>query len=107
VVFSTPTAGETDAERAMPVRIQFSRDMDPRSFVNRVRVSYIGAAPAGAPAPPSVTIRYVEGNRALELKPSTPFDRFRNVRVELLEGIVSAIDNKPLAAWTLTFTTGG
>jgi Bacterial Ig-like domain len=107
VVFSAPTAGETDAERALPIRIQFSRDMDPKSFVNHVRIAYVGPAPSGAPAIPSFTIRYVEGNRALELKPSAPLDRFRNVKVDLLEGIVSAIDNLPLAPWSLTFTTGG
>ena len=107
VVFSTPTAGETDAERVLPIRIQFSRDMDPKSFVNRVRVAYIGAAPAGAPAIPTFTVRYVEGNRALEIKPAQPLDRFRVVKIDLLEGIVSNIDNQPLAPWTLTFTTGG
>jgi hypothetical protein len=107
VVFSAPTADETDAERALPIRIQFSRDMDPKSFVNHVRVSYIGPAPTGAPAPPTFTIRYVEGNRALELKPSAPLDRFRTVKVDLLEGIVSAVDNMPLPPWSMTFVTGG
>jgi Bacterial Ig-like domain len=107
VVFSAPTAGETDAERAMPIRIQFSRDMDPKSFVNHVRVSYIGPAPPGAPAIPSFTIRYIEGNHALEIKPSLPLDRYRVVKIDLVEGILSAIDNQPLAPWSLTFTTGG
>ena len=107
VVFSAPTAGETDAERAMPIRIQFSRDMDPKSFVNHIRVAYVGPAPSGAPALPPFTIRYVEGNRALEIKPSQPLDRYRTVKVDLIEGIVSAIDNLPLAPWSLTFTTGG
>ena len=107
VVFSAPTAGEIDAERALPIRIQFSRDMDPRSFVNRVRVAYEGPPPAGAPAIPGFTIRYVEGTRALELKPAMPLDRFRTVKIELLEGIVSNIDNLPLAPWSMTFTTGG
>jgi hypothetical protein len=107
VVFSAPTAGETDAERALPIRIQFSRDMDPKSFVNHVRIAYLGPAPPGAPALPSFTIRYVEGNRALEIKPAQPLDRFRVVKVDLIEGIVSLIDNQPLAPWSLTFTTGG
>ncbi len=107
VVFSAPTASETDAERAMPIRIQFSRDMDPRSFANRVRVSYTGAAAPDAPAMPSFTVRYIEGTRALEIKPSAPLDRFRTVKVELLEGIVSNIDHMPLPPWSMTFTTGG
>jgi len=107
VVFSAPTANETDAERALPIRIQFSRDMDPKSFANHVRVSYVGPAPPDAPAIPTFTVRYVEGNRALEIKPAAPLDRFRTVKVELLEGILSNIDGQPLAAYTLTFTTGG
>ncbi len=107
VVFSAPTAGETDAERAGPIRIQFSRDMDGRTFANRVRVSYTGAAAPDAPPPPAFTIRYVDGNRALEIRLAAPLDRFRTVKVELLEGILSNIDNQPLPPYTLTFTTGG
>ena len=107
VLFSAPTGGETDAERGMPIRIQFSRDMDPRSFVNHVRMSYIGTAPPGAPLIPAFSFRYVEGNHALEIKPSQPLDRFRVVKIDLIDGIVSAIDNLPLKPWSLTFTTGG
>jgi hypothetical protein len=108
VVFSAPSPGETDVDRAAPIRIQFSRDMDGRTFRDRVRLSYVGAAPADAPAaPPTFTARYVDGNRALEIKPSAPLDRFRTVKVELLEGIVSNVDNQPLAPMSLTFTTGG
>jgi hypothetical protein len=109
VVFSTPTAGETDADRAGPIRIQFSRDMDGKTFVPaHVRLSYTGPVPAGAPAaPPPFIIRYNDGTRGLELRLSAPLDRFRTVKVDLLEGIVSAIDNQPLAPYSLTFTTGG
>ena len=108
VIFSAPTVGETDADRAMPIRIQFSRDMDAKTFRDRVRISYAGQPPPGAPAtPPTCTVRYIEGTRALEIKPSAPLDRFRDVKIELLDGIMSAIDNQPLAPWTLTFTTGG
>jgi hypothetical protein len=108
VVFSTPTPGEVDVERAAAIRIQFSRDMDAKSFKDRVRVSYVGTPPAGAPAtPPSTTVRYGEGNRALEIKLTSPLDRYREVKIELLEGITSAVDNQPLAPYSLTFTTGG
>ena len=107
VVFSAPLADETDAERTLPIRIQFSRDMDPKSFANHVRVTYAGPAPQGAPAIPQMSVRYVEGTRALEIKPAAPLDRFRTVKVELLEGIVSNIDGQPLAPWSMTFTTGG
>jgi hypothetical protein len=52
-------------------------------------------------------VRYGEGNRSLEIKLAAPLDRYRQVKVELLEGITSALDNQPLAAYSLTFTTGG
>jgi Big-like domain-containing protein len=108
VVFSTPTAGETDADRNGAIRIQFSRDMDAKTFRDRVRITYTGAAPQGAaPTAPTATVRYVEGTRALEIKLAAPLDRYRQVKVELLDGIMSAVDNQPLAPYSLTFTTGG
>ena len=108
VIFSAPLADEIDADRAAPIRIQFSRDMEAKSFRDRVKVSYVGQAPAGAPAAPSAfTVRYNEGSRGIEIRFATPLDRFRKVQVDLLEGITSAVDNQPLAAWSLTFTTGG
>ena len=108
VIFTAPLVNETDVEPTAIVRIQFSRDMDPKSFASHVRVSYAGNVPQGSPAqPPPVTVRYVEGSRGLELKFSAPLDRFRQVRVELTDGILSAIDNQPLAPYTLTFMTGG
>ena len=108
VVFSTPTADEADADRNAPVRIQFSRDMDPKTFAGHVKVSYGGAVPQGAPAvPPNFAVRYNEGTRALEIRFASPLDRFRTVKIELGEGILSNIDNGPLAPFTLTFTTGG
>ena len=108
IVFSAPGNGDTDVDRAAAIRIQFSRDMDGRTFRDRVRLTYVGPAPAGSPAaPPAFTTRYVEGNRALEVKPSAPLDRFRTVKVDLLEGILSNVDNQPLKPVSLTFTTGG
>jgi hypothetical protein len=108
VVFTTPTSGETDADRATPIRIQFSRDMDGKTFKDRVRLSYTGPAPASAPTTvPPFTARYIEGSRGLEIKLSAPLDRYRGVKVDILEGVLSAVDNQPLASWTLTFVTGG
>jgi Big-like domain-containing protein len=107
VVFTAPIDGETNADRATPVRIQFSRDMDLRSFRDHIKVSYTGAAPEGAPAqPPAFTYRYLDAPRALEIRFAEPLDRFRSVKVELTDGIVSAVDNQPLPPWSLTFTTG-
>jgi hypothetical protein len=108
VVFTAPIPDETDADRSASLRIQFSRDMDPKTFRDHIRVSYGGPAPPGAPAtPPAFSYRYNEGARALELRFAEPLDRFRGVKIELLEGILSAVDNQPLAPWSFTFTTGG
>ena len=110
IVFTAPIAGETDADRSSPVRIQFSRDMDPRSIRDHVRVAYTSPAPppAGRPADAAdFTVRYNEGTHSLEIKFAEPLDRYRGVQVTLLDGIVSNIDNQPLGAWSLTFTTGG
>ena len=68
----------------------------------------MGPVPQGAPpAPPAFTVRYIEGNRALEIKLASPLDRYRTVKVDLLEGILTNLDNQPLAPYSLTFTTGG
>ena len=109
VIFTAPTQGDTDVGRGDSIRIQFSRDMEAKTLTGHVRVSYAGppSEPGGAAAPPAMTVRYVEGTRAIEIKPATPFDRFRQVKVDLLDGIFSAVDAKPLAPWSLTFTTGG
>jgi hypothetical protein len=107
VVFTDPEEGENDVDRSAPIRIQFSRDIDPKTFRDHVRVSYVGPAQPGAPPAPTVTVRYIEGSRGIEIKPSAPLDRLRQIKVELLDGIHSAVDNKPLAPWSLTFTTGG
>lgn len=104
VIFSAPIPGDTDVDLGEPVRIQFSRDMDPKSFKGHVQASYV--APQPGPTPP-LTFRYDEGTRGLEIKFSSPLDRFRQVKIELLEGIASAVDHQPLAPWSMTFTTGG
>lgn len=105
VIFSAPLQNDTDIERGAPIRIQFSRDMDGKSFRDRVRVSY-AATESGTPALPAFAAAYLDGNRALEIKFKQPLERLLVVKVELLEGI-TAIDGQPLAPWTLTFTTGG
>ncbi len=107
VVFSTPVADEPDVENTVVVRVQFSRDMDSRSFNERVRVSYQvpPQAPTPPPAPPVFAVAYNVGNRGLEVKFAKPLERFMAVKVELLEGI-KTIDGDPLKPWSMTFMTG-
>jgi hypothetical protein len=110
VVFSAPIADETDVLPSATVRIQFSRDIDAATLKARVRVAYVGGNAAGAPQPDAAkvtfTTEYRAANRVLEIRFPQPLDRFREVRVELGEGILGT-DQQPLAPWALNFTTGG
>lgn len=110
VVFSAPVPDEADVETGVAVRIQFSRDMDARSFKGRMRVTYLApAVPVSpqrpVPDPPTWSFAYNVGNRGLEMKFVKPLEPFQTVRIELLDGI-TAIDGEPLKPWTLTFSTG-
>jgi len=104
VIFSAPLADDTDFPTTGKVRIQFSRDMNEKSFQGRVRAGYSG--PAGAsPAPPPFTFAYNDGNRSLEIRFKGPLASLQSVVIQLDEGI-TAIDGQPLKPWTLKFTTG-
>ena len=105
VVFSAPVLDDTGVDRNTTVRIQFSRDMDPKSFKDRVRAVYLPPAQGATLPPPVVAMRYNPGNRALEIKFTAPLERFQTVKVELLEGITSTTGD-PLQPWTLTFSVG-
>jgi len=106
VIFSAPIQDDTQVERQAPVRIQFSRDLDPRSVRDRVRVRYVPPAGATPPGPvPDFTVTYNDIARAIEIRFADPLEPFQQVQVELLEGI-AAIDGQQLKPWTLTFSTG-
>ena len=109
VIFSAPVDDDDDVERGVRVRIQFSRDVDPKSIRDRVAVSYVASPAAGAaplPKPPAFTVTYNDGAHAIEIRFAEPLERFQQVRVDVLEGI-TALDGQMLKPWTLTFTTGG
>jgi hypothetical protein len=109
-MFSAPAQDETDVSMSATVRIQFTRDINPATLKNRVRVSYLTAQSIekGEPVTPvaEFTTDYTPFNRVLELKFTNPLERFRTVKVELLEGILGT-DEQPLKPWTLTFEVGG
>jgi hypothetical protein len=105
-IFSTPTQDETDVSPNAPIRIQFSRDLDPKSIKGQVAVGYFGPAPQGAAErPPATTTTYDEGRRVMEIKFSAPTEPFRTIRVELRNGITGT-DGQPMKPFTLTFSTG-
>lgn len=103
VIFSAPTADETDVATGATVRVQFSRDIDPVSLRGRVRVRYAddGAQPAAAI---EFTTQYLPGNRVLEVRFVNPLERFRTVIVDFADGVLGA-DKQPLQPWTLRFQT--
>jgi Bacterial Ig-like domain len=105
-IFSVPAQDETDVPATAPVRIQFSRDLDPKSIKGQILITYIGPAPQGAASvPPTSTTTYDEGRRVMEIHFSTPLEQFRTIQVQLGGGITGT-DGQPLKAYTLTFTTG-
>jgi hypothetical protein len=110
VVFSAPTQDETDVSMGATVRIQFSRDLDPATFKGRIQVRYLTSQTVerGEPTTPvaEFTTQYSAASRVMELKFTKPLERFRTVKVDLLEGILGT-DRLPLKPWTLTFEVGG
>jgi hypothetical protein len=105
VIFSAPVPDDTEVETTAPVRVQFSRPMNGKSFQGRIRISYAPPSQGQAPPPP-FAVAYDPGNRSIEIRFKEPLERFRTVKVELLEGI-EAVDGQVLPPWTLTFLTGG
>ena len=110
VIFSAPTQDETDVSQGTTVRIQFSRDIDAATLKGRIKPHYLESQSVerGEPVTPPAefTFQYSGANRVLEIKFAKPLERFRTLKVDLLEGILGT-DGQPLKPWTLTFMIGG
>jgi hypothetical protein len=98
VVFSSPTAGEEDVEGTTPVRIQFSRGLDPKSISGAIRVSYVDSTAK----PPSFQQTYDAATRAVTMKFSGPLEPGR-VRIDVIDTL-RAFDGAVAKPWTATFT---
>jgi hypothetical protein len=103
VVFSAPTADETDVSPSASIRIQFSKGVREATLTNHIRVNYVGGDSA-----PSIAFKttYDAATRAIQIAFTSPLVPYRTVKVELLEGIL-AFDGAPLKPWSLTFSAGG
>jgi hypothetical protein len=101
VIFSTPTADETDVEPTASIRIQFSRDVKAESIKGHVTAGYVGS---NQPFP-AFTATYDGGRRVLEIKFATPLEPFSTVRIALTDGIVGG-DGQAVRPWTLSFVVG-
>jgi len=110
ILFTAPAEGEADVRSTERIRMQLSRDLDPATLKDHVRLTYSAAdsKERGEAQPPSIafTTNYTKENRALEIRPAEPLARFRHVKMEILEG-VKGTDGGPMKPFTLTFTTGG
>jgi hypothetical protein len=110
VLFTAPTDGEVDVRAGERIRMQLSRDLNPATLKDRIRISYSSkdSADRGEAQPPSVefTFNYTAENRSLEIRPAQPLERFRLVTIEILPG-VKGTDGGDMPPFKLTFTTGG
>ena len=111
VVFSLPARDETEVAPTASVRIQFSRDLDPKSIAGGVRVAYLPSpgTPTSGPAPGApveFTTQYNQGLKVLQIRFAAPLEPFRSVEVELRDTL-RAIDGPALVPWTMRFTVGG
>jgi hypothetical protein len=110
VLFTAPSEGEADVRVSERIRMQLSRDLDPETLKDRIRITYsaVDSKERGEAQPPSIayTTNYVKENRALEIRPVEPFERFRLVTLEILPG-VKGTDGGEMPPFKLTFTTGG
>jgi hypothetical protein len=101
VVFSSPSDQETGVPVAGPIRVQFSKGLNPATLDGRFRVTYLGDT-----TPLEIRQAYDAATRSVEIRLLKPPEAFRTLRVELIEGLKS-FDGAPVTAWTLTFTVGG
>jgi len=110
ILFTAPAEGEADVRSTERIRMQLSRDLDPATLKDHVRLTYSAAdsKERGEAQPPSIafTTNYTKENRALEIRPTEPLARFRLVKMEIIEG-VKGTDGGPMKPFTLSFTTGG
>jgi hypothetical protein len=110
ILFTAPSEGEADVRLTERIRMQLSRDLNPETLKDRVRLTYSAAdsKSRGEAEPPPIafTTNYAPENRALEIRPTEPLERFRLVTLEILPG-VKGTDGGDMLPFKLTFTTGG
>jgi hypothetical protein len=95
IIFTAPAEGEGDVKTTERIRVQLSRDLDPATLPDHIRITPDLA----------FTTNYTPGNRALEIRPAAAMPANTPVKVEFLDGIKGP-DGGALKPFTLTFTTG-
>lgn len=112
VIFTDPAEGETDVPLRTPIRLQFSREMNPDTFKGNVRWTFTAADAVNTggvtPREPArqADFKYDRAKRSLEIRLTlTDGASYRNVIIELGDGI-AATDGAKLKPWELTFSFG-
>jgi hypothetical protein len=112
VIFSDPAEGELDVPLKAPVRLQFSRDINPDTLKGNVRWTFTAAdavnvGPGTAREPERhADFKYDRAKRSLEIRLAPDASAgYRNVIVELTDGI-AATDGAKLKPWQLAFSFG-
>src|SRR5690606_29801814 len=98
VIFSAPVPGEVGVPPDSRVRVQFSKGLDEATLADDIRITYVGEA-----EPLGFTADYDGATRSITIRFAEPLERFRTVRVELLEGI-RGFDDAPFIPYSWTFT---
>ena len=112
VIFTDPAEGETDVSLRTPIRLQFSREMNPDTFKGNVRWTFTAADAVNTGGvtprepPRQADFKYDRAKRSLEIRISlNDGASYRNVIIELGDGI-AATDGAKLKPWELTFSFG-
>ena len=104
VVFSSPGEGETDVPVTGPIRLQFSRGLNPATLDGNIRVTRVGS-PADAP-PLAFQVTYDAPSRSIQIRLNTPPERFATYVVETRDGL-RTFDGGAIMPWKVTFSFGG
>ena len=104
--------GEIDVPLKTPIRLQFSREMNPDTFKGNVAWTFttVDAVDLGAGTPREADrtpdFKYDRAKRSLEIRLSLDDSAtYRHVILELRNGI-AATDGAQLKPWQLTFVLG-
>jgi Bacterial Ig-like domain len=116
VVFQLPLDGDTQVPAQSRFAVQFSKDMDEKTFKGHVLLRYAGGVRPGDRGFDGTTLSYDGGRRALIVDPGDVLRPGRRLELLLLPGILD-VDGLPLtprpgkqagvAVETLRYTIGG
>jgi hypothetical protein len=108
--FCVPGQDEAGVSLAAPIRLQFSAPLDASTLTGQITLAYSteDSRERGEPEPPAIdfSTSYDAADRALIVRPMKPWERFREVRLTLSDGI-SSVSGERLRPFSLRFTTGG